>query len=205
MQIFASSRQRLTGYACLLFSLLFSTLFFPVAGQAAETEYREILWVDLLPLEDFQALYNPPPIDHYSDEEGPARQSLRRDGSVDFISPKDDPFEKALVSTKVVPELNNTKVRLPGFVVPLEYDARQRVTEFFLVPYFGACIHLPPPPPNQIVLVSYPEGLELTSLYEAYHVEGTLLTGINDNAMALSAYKLAARTISIYEYVEEDD
>ncbi|HUF49821.1 MAG TPA: DUF3299 domain-containing protein [Longimicrobiales bacterium] len=47
-------------------------------------------------------------------------------------------------------KLNGVQVRIPGFMVPLE-DTETRVTEFLLVPYFGACIHVPPPPPNQMV------------------------------------------------------
>src|SRR5690606_18432104 len=49
-------------------------------------------------------------------------------------------------------KLNGVEVRIPGFMVPLE-DTETRVTEFLLVPYFGACIHTPPPPPNQMVHV----------------------------------------------------
>ena len=48
--------------------------------------------------------------------------------------------------------LNGKKVAIPGFMVPLEDDADQ-VTEFILVPFSGACIHVPPPPPNQMVYV----------------------------------------------------
>ena len=61
--------------------------------------------------------------------------------------------------------------RLPGAAG----ERRQgRVTEFFLVPYPGACIHVPPPPPNQIVLVRYPQGLKLTDIYTPLWVSGTL-------------------------------
>ncbi len=49
-------------------------------------------------------------------------------------------------------DLNNKIVSVPGFMVPLEDDADE-VTEFLLVPYAGACIHVPPPPPNQMIYV----------------------------------------------------
>jgi uncharacterized protein len=49
-------------------------------------------------------------------------------------------------------DLNNKLVSVPGFMVPLEDDADQ-VTEFILVPFAGACIHVPPPPPNQMIYV----------------------------------------------------
>ena len=51
-----------------------------------------------------------------------------------------------------VPELAGQNLALPGFVLPLEYDGK-KVTEFLLVPWVGACIHTPPPPPNQMVHV----------------------------------------------------
>ncbi|MBL8230041.1 MAG: DUF3299 domain-containing protein [Bryobacterales bacterium] len=53
------------------------------------------------------------------------------------------------------PELkkaHNQVAKVPGFMIPLDDDAEE-VTEFLLVPYVGACVHTPPPPPNQIVQV----------------------------------------------------
>jgi hypothetical protein len=49
--------------------------------------------------------------------------------------------------------LDGQNIRLPGYIVPLEVSEEGRTTEFLLVPYFGACIHVPPPPSNQIVHV----------------------------------------------------
>ena len=56
------------------------------------------------------------------------------------------------VASSPARELNNKVVSVPGFMVPLEDDADQ-VTEFLLVPFAGACIHVPPPPPNQMIYV----------------------------------------------------
>lgn len=53
----------------------------------------------------------------------------------------------------VVKALDGQNIRLPGYIVPLEVSEEGRTTEFLLVPYFGACIHVPPPPSNQIVHV----------------------------------------------------
>jgi len=172
-------------------------------GHSAEIDYKSLLWVDLLPLEDFVALLNPPPVMHIFGAEGPATQVLRRDGTSGFASPGNHPYEQALVSTKVKPELDGATVGLPGFVVPIEYDDEQRVTEFFLVPFFGACIHTPPPPPNQIVYVSYPAGLELPSIFDPFYVEGRLTASITDNDTALSAYRIDAARITLYEPEEE--
>lgn len=60
-------------------------------------------------------------------------------------------------ASAVVQELHGQHVKLPGYLLPLEFDEK-KVTEFLLVPWFGACIHTPPPPPNQIVFVTAEKG-----------------------------------------------
>lgn len=71
-------------------------------------------------------------------------------------------------------KLDGQVIQVPGFIVPLE-DYAQQATEFLVVPYFGACIHLPPPPPNQMVYVKM-EGDKATSIgmYDPVWVVGTL-------------------------------
>jgi hypothetical protein len=157
----------------------------------------------MLPPEDLEILFNPPPIDHLGGEEGPG--GLLRNNRANTPEPgADDPqsrFEAAMTSVKVMPELDQLKIRLAGFVVPLEYDDKERVTEFFLVPYFGACIHTPPPPPNQIAYVTYPTGLELTSIFDPFFIEGTLHTTLVENEMASAAYSIGAD--HVLPYAEE--
>ena len=166
--------------------------------------YRSLIWIDLLPDEDLRALLNPPAILHIGGEDGSVQQqSLRRDDNGDFLDPEDDPFQLALESTNVRPELDGQRVRISGFIVPVEYNEDERVTEFFLVPYFGACIHVPPPPPNQLLYVTYPEGVKLPSIFDGYTISGLLRTQITDNAMALSAYRMDAAIIELYVEPEE--
>ncbi len=69
--------------------------------------------------------------------------------------------------------LKEETYEIPGFVTPVEFSD-DVVTKFFLVPTVGACIHTPPPPANQIVLVSYPKGLKLNSLNDPIWVKGDL-------------------------------
>ena len=77
--------------------------------------------------------------------------------------------------TIVVESLNGQQVRIPGYFLPLEASATQ-VTEFLLVPYIGACIHVPPPPPNQIVHVRTlkNKGYSSKNLYEPVWVTGVI-------------------------------
>lgn len=54
---------------------------------------------------------------------------------------------------KVTEKYNGETVRIPGYIVPLEYDG-SKIKQFLLVPYVGACIHVPPPPANQLIYVT---------------------------------------------------
>lgn len=72
-----------------------------------------------------------------------------------------------------VPALDGKTIRMPGFVLPLEYDGK-KVTEFLLVPWVGACIHTPPPPPNQIVHVRAKTPFVTKGMFEAVTVTGKI-------------------------------
>lgn len=69
--------------------------------------------------------------------------------------------------------LDGELVRLPGYALPLEME-EDGVTEFLLVPFVGACIHVPPPPPNQIVLAQLDSAYKLDGLYEPVLITGQL-------------------------------
>lgn len=69
--------------------------------------------------------------------------------------------------------LDGKTVRMPGYVLPLEFDGTETV-EFLLVPYVGACIHVPPPPPNQMIYVRFPKGFANPGLYAPVYVTGRM-------------------------------
>ena len=73
----------------------------------------------------------------------------------------------------VVDDLNGQLVRLPGYALPLELSGTL-VTEFLLVPWVGACIHTPPPPPNQIVYVKSDQGIEIPNQFSPVWVSGEM-------------------------------
>ncbi|MEQ1880248.1 MAG: DUF3299 domain-containing protein [Burkholderiales bacterium] len=75
----------------------------------------------------------------------------------------------------VNPLLNGQTIRIPGYVLPLEFSGKQ-VSEFLLVPWVGACIHTPPPPPNQIVHVKPGKPVTISGMFEAVWVTGRLNT-----------------------------
>ncbi|WP_221073720.1 DUF3299 domain-containing protein [Agarivorans aestuarii] len=79
-----------------------------------------------------------------------------------------------LASETIISDFDGEKVRIPGFLVPIEFSAPLVATDFLLVPYAGACIHMPPPPANQIVLVSYPAGYKVETVQYPVWVEGVI-------------------------------
>ena len=95
-------------------------------------------------------------------------------------------------------EYNDKRVRLPGFVIPLDYSGLGAVT-MLLVPYVGACIHVPPPPPNQIVIVTALEPYEVRGFFEPVYVEGPLETQSVATGLAEVGYVIAAAEITPYE------
>ncbi|MGR5134038.1 DUF3299 domain-containing protein [Vibrio alfacsensis] len=95
-------------------------------------------------------------------------------------------------------ELNGSEVKIPGFVIPLEGDANT-VTEFLLVPYFGACIHVPPPPPNQIIYVKFPKGAPVQELWDVIYVIGKLKTETISHELAQTAYVIEGTSIEAYD------
>ena len=78
--------------------------------------------------------------------------------------------------------LNGRTVRIPGYLLPLEYQGKM-VSEFLLVPWVGACIHTPPPPPNQIVHVKPEKPFETNGMFAAVWVTGTLTTASSKKSL----------------------
>tara|TARA_R110002072_G_scaffold144381_1_gene290419 strand:- start:5 stop:700 length:696 start_codon:yes stop_codon:yes gene_type:complete len=99
-----------------------------------------------------------------------------------------------------VDALNGVKVRIPGYTVPFEYGSKAEITEFLLVPYFGACIHSPPPPPNQTIFVKTDTPIKLKDLAQAVWIEGTMLTQTQNSDLADAAYTIEMTSIEKYEY-----
>ncbi|HPG79603.1 MAG TPA: DUF3299 domain-containing protein [Piscinibacter sp.] len=93
--------------------------------------------------------------------------------------------------------MDGKAIRIPGYVVPLE-EGKSGLTEFLLVPYFGACIHSPPPPSNQIIHVRPREAAKGVKSMDAVWISGTLKTLRSDTFMGASSYRLEAVGIEIY-------
>lgn len=146
---------------------------------SAKEASGEIDWLELMPAEDLNLLENMPEVTHEGD--GPA------------VLPDE------IMTGRTVDEMDGRSGRIPGFVVPLKTTQDMRILEFFLVPYYGACIHVPPPPPNQIIHVKYKEGFKLEALYDPVWIEGELKIERTENDVASSSYSIVAESVTPYE------
>lgn len=104
-----------------------------------------------------------------------------------------DVWDNAPVNNAIVGQ----QVRIPGFVVPLE-DTKDGMKEFLLVPYFGACIHSPPPPANQIVHVLPKSPAKGLRSMDAVWITGTLATVRTDSYMGAASYRIEALSVAPY-------
>ena len=104
-----------------------------------------------------------------------------------------DIWDNAPVNSALVGQ----SVRIPGFVVPLE-DSKDGLKEFLLVPYFGACVHSPPPPANQIVHVLPKSPAKGLRSMDAVWISGTLTTGRTDSYMGAAGYRIEATSVVPY-------
>lgn len=100
-------------------------------------------------------------------------------------------------STKLNPALADAYIKMPGFIIPIDISA-DGVTSFILVPYVGACIHVPPPPPNQLVFVTSKVPWPSERLWEAVWVTGTMQNKVQYTEVADTGYELEADRIEIY-------
>ena len=149
-------------------------------------EVRELTWAEMIPA-DAPPPAPPAPIhdlsqlsDALNAEAGPAATQQ---------SP----------AAPVVKALDGQEVKLPGYIVPLDVTEEGRVTEFLLVPYFGACIHVPPPPSNQIVHVKSELGVLMDALYQPFWIEGPLQVKASSSELAEAGYQMEASKIYPYE------
>lgn len=151
---------------------------------AAATAYRDIGWMALMPRGWDPTLglkTLPAELDSLQDTDPRAREALAR-------------LRAAWDNAPVVAALAGTDVRLPGYVVPLE-ASDQGLREFLLVPYFGACIHSPPPPSNQIVMCRAEPGHKGLRAMDAVWVSGRLQ--VERSASDMGAVGYAMRVVRI--------
>ena len=175
------------GHPMRMISLLAALLpILPLPPATAADTYKEIPWEALVPkgwdpAKELKAL----DFSKLQDSDPKAMEALQK--------------MKALFdSAPTEPALAGRTVRLPGFAIPLEKKG-EKVSEFLLVPYFGACIHSPPPPANQIIHVVSAKPLSGIHSMDALWVSGTLSIARSDSPWGAAAYRLNAEVVKPYE------
>lgn len=158
----------------------------PAARAAAPGGFRTITWESLVPpnwdpFKEFKGV----DLSALQDGDPKAAQMLKRMREV---------WDQAPVN----PALVGQAVRIPGFVVPLE-DTKDGIKEFLLVPYFGACVHSPPPPANQIIHVLPRTPAKGLRSMDAVWITGTLMQAQTDSYMGASSWRVEAVGVTPYE------
>ena len=160
-------------------------------GGANAQGYRPMDWEVLIPkdwepLRDFKSLS----FNGMSDSDPRAIAALRK-------------LQKAWKNAPLNPAIQNEKIVISGFIVPLDSSNSSTIEEFLLVPYFGACIHVPPPPSNQVIHVVPAQPLKGFQMMDPVTVTGDLSPSRIDTPYGSAGYEMQAKTVAPYEDPEE--
>jgi hypothetical protein len=160
-------------------------------AKAAEGPYKELAWDELVP-KDWDPSRRFRKLDLGSMKDGDER-------AMKVLEIMKEEWDSAPINAS----LDGRKVRIPGFVVPIEEQGRA-VTEFLLVPYFGACIHVPPPPANQIIHVVSPKPIKNLKVMDAVWVLGELKAArySSQTPMGLGAAGYRINSVQVTAYKE---
>jgi hypothetical protein len=157
-----------------------------LATAATAAPFREITWLELVP-KDWkpQEALDRKRAESLQDGDALAQQMMQE-------------LRRVLDTAPTVTGLDGADIRMPGYVVPLE-QTREGLREFLLVPYYGACIHTPPPPANQIVHVVSAKPVAGFQAMSAVWVHGKLKASRKDTGVGVSGYALELSHMEPYQ------
>jgi hypothetical protein len=159
------------------------------ASGDSDPAYREITWDDLMP-EDYRPetilMKYMQQLEQFEDDDPKAMEVYGQ-------------IQAELENAPINHKLNGHKIKLPGFIAPLE-NSDGKVAEFLLVPYFGACIHVPPPPINQTVLVMTGESdrIAVDNIYDPIWVKGEISTEGKSTDIGEAGYRIVNARVEEY-------
>jgi hypothetical protein len=150
----------------------------PEPAPAPADDYVEVDWTRLMPHAELDALRrgDAPAIDHRGN------RKMSQSGSFHTVA-----------------TYTGHRIRLAGYVVPIAYDDAGHMSEFLFVPYFGACIHVPPPPPNQLVHVRLAHAIAAPDPWEPQWLRGVLREERVDSEIGNAAYAMDDATLAPYD------
>jgi len=155
------------------------------AGQ--DGRYKRISWDDLIPPGwDPGQVFDSLNFAEMADNDPRVDQALEK-------------FKKLWDEAPTNPALQGQAVKIPGFVASLDFSGQDELKEFLLVPYFGACIHVPPPPANQIIHVTVEKPRRGIRSMDMVTVSGRLTLEKTEAVMGNSGYSLKAESLEPYE------
>jgi len=154
------------------------------AGQ--DGRYKRISWDDLIPPDwDPGQVFDSLNFSEMDDNDPRVEQALEK-------------FKKLWDEAPTNPALQGLEVNIPGFVASLDFSGQDELKEFLLVPYFGACIHVPPPPANQIIHVTVEKPRKGIRSMDLVTVSGKIALERTEADMGNSGYSLKAESIEPY-------
>jgi hypothetical protein len=172
--------QRFHRFLSLIFLAALIGLQALSASAQPAASVKTITWDDLLPT-------------HWANE---IKLQMAAVGRLGFLVDGSEQANEAMQQLRkkwdnapIDPAHINSAIRIAGYVVSLDAN-RKQISEFLLVPYFGACIHLPPPPANQIILVRLKKPTSKLASMDTVWVQGTLREARVDTGLAVTGYTL---------------
>lgn len=177
---------------------LYSTSDTALQSLAIQTAPLDLKWASLLPDEEHKV------IARYQTTQPQNLEQMTAQVMRSINASKDKSYQDALISTNTMAEFENQIVSISGFIVPIDFYDDKSVKSFFFVPYFGACIHLPAPPPNQMIYVELEAGFKEVDITKTYTLIGKLNIELFEDLMGTSAYTLDLVSIMPF-YGQPDD
>ncbi|MBL4631612.1 MAG: DUF3299 domain-containing protein [Paraglaciecola sp.] len=154
-------------------------------------------WAYLLPKEEHEVMTR------YQSTNPKNLEQMTAQVLLSINSSTDQNYQNALISTNTVDRFEKKMVSISGFAVPIDFYDDKSVKSFFFVPYFGACIHLPAPPPNQMIFVQLEPGFKDIDITQTYTLTGSIGLALFEDPMGTSAYTLDV--VKIVEFYGQSD
>ena len=154
-------------------------------------------WSQLLPVHDKAILQK------YQQRDANTVSELTDNILLSIQAATDTAYSNTMMSVDTVDSFDGELVSIAGFIVPIDFFDTQNPQNIFIVPYFGACVHFPPPPPNQIIFAQLDGKFKDFDLTQAYRLKGVLSRDLFEDPLGTSAYVLDV--VSIESYFDNPD
>lgn len=163
-------------------------------GPQASDAPRELKWAQLIPPD---AREKPKTLKPFFGQRPSSPAALKEDPNIPEAQWMSQPLsQRPGDDAPLVADFDGERVRIGGYVVPLDFEATS-VTEFLLVPFVGACIHVPPPPRNQLIYVKAASGFTVTDLFDPVYVTGTMQAKAETTELAEAGYTIVAEAVDL--------